>query len=208
MGGIQLSDEQQGFVNKALEGHNILVNACIGSGKTTAIQLLCDKLPRSKKILYLTYNKLLKFDAQAKIKNSNTKVQNYHGIAWYYLNKIKVSAGVDDLIIRFNELKPPIEHYDVLIIDEYQDIETEMSYLLEYIKSTNPKMQIIAVGDMQQKIYDKTNLDVSDFITRFLGEYLELEFTLCFRLSADLAEKLGRIWNKRIKGVNSNVSNC
>ena len=38
MGGIQLSEEQQCFVNKALEGHNILVNACIGSGKTTAIQ--------------------------------------------------------------------------------------------------------------------------------------------------------------------------
>ena len=53
MGGIQLSEEQQCFVNKALEGHNILVNACIGSGKTTAIQLLCNKIPKSKRILYL-----------------------------------------------------------------------------------------------------------------------------------------------------------
>ncbi len=92
MGGIQLSDEQQGFVNKAIEGHNILVNACIGSGKTTAIQLLCNKIPKNKRILYLTYNKLLKLDAQAKIKNSNAKVQNYHGIAWYYLHRINISA--------------------------------------------------------------------------------------------------------------------
>lgn len=204
MNAINLSEEQQNFVDHALKGQNILVNACIGSGKTTAIQLLCNKLPKSKRILYLTYNRLLKLDAQAKIKNSNAKVQNYHGIAWYYLHKINISAGVGDLITRFNEVKPPIDHYDVLIIDEYQDIETELSLLLEYVKSTNPRMQIIAVGDMQQKIYDKTNLNVADFINQFLGEHLELEFTQCFRLSAELAEKLGRIWCKKIKGVNSN----
>ena len=32
-------------------------------------------------------------------------------------------------------------------------------------------MQIIAVGDMQQKIYDKTTLDVPSFINNFLEEY-------------------------------------
>lgn len=203
MDAIHLSDEQQRFVEKALKGQNILVNACIGSGKTTAIQLLCNKIPKRKRILYLTYNRLLKLDAQAKIKNHNAKVQNYHGISWYYLNRINVSAGVGDLITRFNEVKPPIDHYDVLIIDEYQDIESELALLLEYIKSTNPQMQIIAVGDMQQKIYDKTNLNVSEFINQFLGEHLELEFTQCFRLSAPLAEKLGRIWCKKIRGINS-----
>ena len=55
---LQLSSEQQLFVEKALQGENILVDACIGSGKTTAIQHLCNELPKEKKILYLTYNKL------------------------------------------------------------------------------------------------------------------------------------------------------
>ena len=196
---IQLSDEQMEFVCQALKGRNILVDACIGSGKTTAIQYLCDKFSQNKSILYLTYNRLLKIDAQAKIKNPNATVQNYHGIAWHYLHKIGISAGVSDLITRFNEEKPEIEHYDVLIIDEYQDIETEHTLLLEHIKSSNPQMQIIAVGDMQQKIYDKTTLNVPQFIEGFLGEHLNLEFTLCFRLSSDLAEKLGRIWHKKSK---------
>ena len=202
MTGIRLSAEQQTFVEKAIEGHNILVNACIGSGKTTAIQLLCNKLPLNKKVLYLTYNRLLKLDAQAKIKRSNVKVQNYHGIASYYLYRTQINAGVGDLITLFNEVRPPIDRYDVLIIDEYQDIETELSELLEYIKSAYPNMQIIAVGDMQQKIYDKTSLNVSEFINGFLGKHIELEFTQCFRLSAGLAEKLGRIWCKKITGVN------
>ena len=200
---INLSEEQQVFVTNALEGNNILVNACIGSGKTTAIQLLCNKLPVNKNILYLTYNKLLKIDAQTKITRKNVKVQNYDGLAAYYLWKKRIYAGLGDHIPRFLEVKPPIDKYDVLIIDEYQDIETYHSELLEYIKAFNPNIQIIAVGDMQQKIYDKTNLNVSEFIQSFLGKHIELEFTLCFRLSANLADKLGRIWHKRITGVNN-----
>ena len=55
---MNLSEEQSKFVEIAQKGKNILVDACIGSGKTTAIQALCKELPRDKKILYLTYNKL------------------------------------------------------------------------------------------------------------------------------------------------------
>lgn len=48
---FSLSDEQNNFVSMALTGKNILVDACIGSGKTTAIQELCNMLPSNKKIL-------------------------------------------------------------------------------------------------------------------------------------------------------------
>ena len=123
MSWIQLSEEQQNFVNMALEGHNILVNACIGSGKTTAIQLLCNQLPKKKRILYLTYNKLLKLDAKSKIRNTNVKVQNYDGIASTYLYRMGIKTGYGDQIPRFNEVKPVIDRYDILIIDEYQDID-------------------------------------------------------------------------------------
>ena len=76
---MQLSDEQSKFVEIAQEGKNILVDACIGSGKTTAIQVLCEELPKEKNILYLTYNKLLKIDAKSKIHKKNVLVTNYHG---------------------------------------------------------------------------------------------------------------------------------
>ena len=199
---LQLSSEQQLFVDCAMQRQNILVDACIGSGKTTAIQHLCNVFPRGVRILYLTYNRLLKIDAKEKIKNSNVTVTNYHGFASSCLYRVRVRAGVSDLVQTFNRIHPPVAHYDTLIIDEYQDIELELAEMLEYIKYKNPGIQIIAVGDMEQKIYDKTTLDVPKFIDSFLGEYERLEFTKCFRLSADIAEKLGRIWNKKIVGVN------
>lgn len=199
---IKLSAEQQLFIEKALQGENILVDACIGSGKTTAIQKLCNELPSEKKVLYLTYNKLLKLDAKSKIKKKNVTVTNYHGFAYMILKKCGVSVGISDLIQAFIQEKPPIGKYDILIIDEYQDIEQELAELLQLIKEQNPDMQVVAVGDMEQKIYDKTTLTVESFMRGFLEEHLRLKFTQCFRLSNDLAEMLGRVWKKEIKGIN------
>ncbi len=199
---IHLSDEQQKFIGLALEGKNILVEACIGSGKTTSIQALCNTLPSKKKILYLTYNRLLKVDAKNKITNRNATVTNYHGFVYPYLLRAGYHCGFSDSITKFTEKRLPIPKFDVLIIDEYQDIELDFSKMLEYIKSTNPAMQIIMVGDMAQKIYDKTTLNVHDWALDFIGDHVDYEFTKCFRLQPELASELGDIWNKRIEGVN------
>ncbi len=201
---IRLSDEQLHFIALGKSGKNILVDACIGSGKTTSIQKLCDQLPIESQILYLTYNRLLKIDAKAKIRRKNVTVTNYHSFANWILKSNGTSVSTPDLIQTFLEKHFTLPIYDVLLIDEYQDIEQELADMLLYIKSTNPSMQIIAVGDMEQKIYDKTTLDIPSFIDQLLGEYEKLTFTRCFRLSADHAAMLGRIWHKTICGVNSN----
>ena len=199
-----LSDEQKHFVDVALCGHNVLVDAVIGSGKTTAIQALCDMIPADKHILYLTYNRLLKFDAQAKILNKNVFVQNYHGFAFCELNnRLHKKCSVEECIPVYNQIPVRSTGYDVLILDEYQDIESEMSIMLRLIKESNPGLQIVVVGDMAQKIYDKTSLDVQAFIADFLGPSVrKLEFTRCFRLSAGFASLLGDVWHKSIVGVN------
>lgn len=201
----KLSDEQKELIDLARDEMNVLVDACIGSGKTTAIQVLCDELPE-KQILYLTYNRLLKVDAKNKIHSQNAFVTNYHGFAYHILNSNHINGvGVPDLIQAFlaNKDSLTLPKYDLLLIDEYQDIEKEIADMLEFIKLKNPGIQIIAVGDMKQKIYNKTTLDVSEFIDVFLDTHEELNFTKCFRLNAEYAARLGRIWKKKIIGVNN-----
>ena len=153
--------------------------------------------------MYLTYNKLLKLDAKAKINKKNVTVTNYHGFAYMLLKRNGISVGISDLIQTFIRERPSVGKYDVLIIDEYQDIEQELAQLLEMVKENNPDIQIIAVGDMEQKIYDKTTLDVELFMKEFLEDHIRLKFTQCFRLSDGLASMLGRVWKKQIKGVNN-----
>jgi len=198
-----LTTEQQRFIQEALAGHSILVDACIGSGKTTAIQTLCNLVPPNKEVLYLTYNKLLKLDAKEKIQQMNVDVTNYHGFAYRELTRRKIKTSIQECIRNYCKKKLPTRAYDILILDEYQDIDQEISDMLRHIKAKNPDLQIIAVGDMQQKIYDKTRLDARRFIERFLpAEHIKLEFTQCFRLNRSHAATLGAIWEKQIVGVN------
>jgi len=204
---IKLTNEQENFIKEALKGSNILVDACIGSGKTTSIQQLCNRMPKDKNILYLTYNKLLKIDAKSKIHSPNTFVTNYHGFAWTMLMRMHAQKpGISDIIQSFNDYQPALPKYDVLIIDEYQDIELELAEMLYYIKESCPGIQIIAVGDMDQKIYDKTTLAVKPFIESFLGNHTKLTFSYCFRLNKDYAGMIGQIWNKPIYGTNEELS--
>ncbi|SBO45184.1 ATP-dependent helicase/nuclease subunit A [Mycoplasmopsis agalactiae] len=199
-----LTSEQQKMIDLVREGKNVLVDACIGSGKTTAIQALCNELSITKKILYLTYNKLLKLDAKNKIRNKNVTTTNYHGFAYGILIRNNIKTSGNDAIKDYLETDIVPGNYDILVLDEYQDINTEISDLLTRIKEHNPNIQIVAVGDMDQKIYDSTTLKADEFINNFLVNYEKISFTQSFRMPKEHGAMLGRVWNKNIVGVNEN----
>ncbi|UOE64825.1 AAA family ATPase [Mycoplasmopsis bovis] len=152
----------------------------------------------------MTYNKLLKLDAKSKIKNENVTTTNYHGFAFGILSGNNIKTSANDAIKNYLKTDIVLGNYDILVLDEYQDINTEISYLLTRIKMHNPNIQIVAVGDMDQKIYDATTLKADEFISNFLVKYEKISFTQSFRMPKEHGAMLGRVWNKKIVGVNKN----
>ena len=206
------TSEQQDFIDKAKEGKNVLVDACIGSGKTTAIQNVCVELP-GKHILYLTYNRRLLLEARARIKLKNVDVHTFHSFAGTALTAAGVACSSErEAPQLFSSRITQMPFYDTVIVDEYQDLESNLADMLWHICYISWNMrpgfipQFLIVGDMDQKIYDYTSFDARSFIDSFMSKlkdgYERVYFTQCFRLPAKLASDLGQAWQKSIMGVN------
>lgn len=204
--GPVLSDEQQAVLDTVAAGHNVIVDATCGSGKTATIQRLCAvRSAAGANILYLTYSRLLKADAQSRV--GGAKVQNYHGLVYPYLLEAGIEAGLGESVAVFNEnfevIAPGVPGYDMIVIDEYQDINTDYAQLLRNLVSRNPAMQIVMVGDLEQKVSANTTLDAGAFARELAGaEAVMCSFTRSFRIGPAMAHVLGKAWNKPIVGVN------
>lgn len=210
---IILTDEQQFFIDRAMEGKNILVDACIGSGKTTTIQKACSAL-NPKKVLYLTYNRRLYDDACRKIHEANTTIATFHRFAAQCCFGNNIDATSMTTVCRqFANNVTHIPKYDVVIVDEYQDLREDTAGVLNticrlsYSEYNGFVPQFLIVGDMQQKIYDTSSFKADEFIQHLFGivgndEYMR--FTQCFRLSPGYAAEIGQAWGKSIVGCNPN----
>ena len=88
---IILSNEQQKILDEVRDGHNVMVDAVAGTGKTTLILSIARELP-DKRILQLTYNASLRKDVKdtiAKQELTNINVHTYHSLAKrYYLSTV------------------------------------------------------------------------------------------------------------------------
>lgn len=203
--GLHLSDEQQDALDAIIRGDSIVIEACVGAGKTTFLQAVCQTF-RDKRILYLTYNRLLKLDAQKKIAGANVTVQNYHGFVYKYLTRRGIHVEPSKQIRTFLDKCSDVPLiYDLIMIDEVQDLEEDTTDLLLYIAKECPKAQWVFVGDMAQKIYDKTKIDVyKDCVEKIIPNYVPMSFTKSFRISYDHSQFLSSLWSKQITGVNPN----
>lgn len=202
---VRLSSEQQRVLEVVRDGRDVIVDATVGSGKTTAIQALCAEMGRDRKVLYLTYSTLLKLDAQRRV--GSAKVQNYHGVVYPALLQARIKCGIGESIKRFNEaftsLSSSFARYDLIVVDEYQDVTEEYAQLLRNIKSLNPMMQVVMVGDLAQKVRSDTTLDAQRFAQDFCEQPELLPFTQSFRVGPELGTLLGEAWNKPVVGANT-----
>lgn len=214
---VPFTDEQQGFLKAAQEGLDVLVDACIGSGKTTAIQAACGVLAaQGKRVLYLTYNRRLLEEARKRIDPHDADVETFHSFGGRMLNLAHVGAGSErEVPYQFNHRLAKIYKYDTVVVDEYQDLSEDLKDMLWHIVRMSVNNygfapQFLIVGDRDQKIIDNTEIDapacareLMSFLAMVHGkDFIEMQFTNCFRLSADYAAKIGQAWGKSIVGQN------
>jgi len=156
------SEEQSVIVSTLLSNSNVLVNAVAGSGKTTTVGFIGQACPEAN-ILLLTYNRKLKQETKARLKAykiSNIQVHNYHSFCFNYWD---VLGSTDQIIYDVLDLSSelnPIFSYDLIIIDEVQDM-TKLYYLLvaHIIKYSKFVPKFCILGDPNQTIYDFNGAD-------------------------------------------------
>ena len=117
------SEEQNCIISHLKNNKNIIVDAIAGAGKTTTSLLIAKNIP-DKNILLLTYNAALKLETREKIKKyklNNITAHSFHSFAVKHYNN-QAFHNISKAI-SVNVIKP--FSYDIIIIDEAQDLNTE-----------------------------------------------------------------------------------
>jgi len=151
------SEEQQLIIDEILNGNNVVVDACAGSGKSTTILSCAIQMPH-KIILQTTYNNQLRQEIKSKIEElnlKNIKVYTYHCIAVKYYNPNAFDDNGIRMILRENT--PPkiaIPPIDLLVLDECQDMSfLYFQFMVKLIKDIGNPFQLLILGDKMQSIY-------------------------------------------------------
>jgi superfamily I DNA/RNA helicase len=211
----KISIEQQNVINN-LNNDNVIVESVAGSGKTTTNLFIAKSYPNTN-ILLLTYNSKLKIETRQKVINHkihNIEVHSYHSFCVKYYNN---KCFTDYEIIRLLKDKCKITKkifYDIIILDEAQDINPLYYELIHKIFSDNNKnAKICLLGDRYQSIYDFNNAD-SRFIiyaeklfnfNNFKWEKTKL--TESFRITYEMSEFINNCMLEEKRIVSNKITN-
>ena len=124
--------------------------------------------------MLITYNKKLKFETREKIKKfgiTNTEVHSYHSFCVKYYNNKCYTDGEIRKITSNNKSKIKDINFDLLILDEVQDMNATYYNLICKVcyDNSTENIQICILGDQNQSIF-KFNKADERFIT--FGEKL------------------------------------
>ena len=152
------------------------IDAVAGSGKTTTVLHIGSmEYTQNKKILLLTYNAKLKQDTRLRVKSlgldKRIETHSFHSFGVkYYNSECKSDSGITAVIENVDAwtkpTKPikPIPEYDIIVLDEVQDLTSLLfRFFLKILSdlslthrkatpATSPP-QIVLMGDARQSIY-------------------------------------------------------
>ncbi len=170
-----LAQGQRAIVNKAItdvqhtpQGAMVWVQGCAGTGKTLVLAHIAREfalMEAHRSIAFLTYTHALKEMISVIIANGSVQLHVSTYKAFLY--------------------RKPIKKYEIILIDEVQDISKE-----ELAELQDSCTHLIVAGDCEQKIYKQgsTEPEIDQIITFNKGRIVEL-----FRITESIIE-----WAKKI----------
>lgn len=193
-----VSEEQQHIINHIVAGHNVVVDACAGSGKSTTILSMARCVPQLR-VLQITYNSELRKDVKHQIEQlgiSNVKVHTFHSLAVrYYLVSAHTDTGIRKILFDNMPPREPIPHFHIVVLDEAQDITyLYFQLMVKFTLDMNQPFQLMVLGDYMQGLYQFKGAD-----TRFL--------TQCARLWASHPLLSSRIFHHNTLKTSYRITN-
>jgi superfamily I DNA/RNA helicase len=121
-----MSQEQRAVLDCIRAGHNVVVDACAGSGKSTTILSIAKELT-GKKILQFTYNSMLRHEVKEKVKDlglHNLQVHTYHSFAVnYYSDLGHTDTGIRHILRENIAPRIPIPLVDLVVYFDFPGFE-------------------------------------------------------------------------------------
>lgn len=199
------SQEQLNIITQITNNNNVIIDSVFGSGKTTTILHIASKLSHLK-ILCFTYSKYLKEETRNKLSIhhiSNLEIHSFHSFAVQYYNE---NAFNDIIYIKKHSCmaKRTIPHYDLVIIDEIQDMTPDLFEFIAYINhDLSPSKQFVLIGDQYQCIFKFKNADPRYLILApklFISPYpwIQCKLLTSFRVTHQIASFI----NQQLIGYN------
>ena len=158
-----ISTEQNNVIHQLTLNNNVVVDSVAGSGKTTC-NLHIAKYFSNMNILLLTYNSKLKIETREKVKKivlNNIEVHSYHSFCVKHYDKECFTDTSINNIIKNKKTPSKKINFDLIILDESQDISSLYYEVVCKIYKDNNQgnAKICIFGDQKQSIFAFNNAD-------------------------------------------------
>lgn len=195
---MNCSKDQQ-RIAKYLKDHNVIVNSNPGSGKTTTA-LCIARMYSNRKILLITYSAHLKSETREKFKKhniNNIEAHSYHSFfRKYYLDSCSTDLEMEQCLAQASHTS---FHYDIIIIDECQDMTLLYFESVCKIIRDNSCLstRLCVLGDDLQNIYSFKGAD-SRFLTLAKDifnnncKWKSATLQTSYRLTTEIADLINR----------------
>jgi len=190
------TENQQQIIDYVAGGKSVIVTAVAGSGKTFTCAKIAEMMPE-KRVLCLTYSANLKEEGRQRTEHlNNMEYTNYHSFILRWGGRPCHDDEMFNKAVR--DLQLPRHKYEVIIVDETQDMKDDYFKLFYKIIEANPQAQLVLVGDVLQAIFETIRSLPSDsrYLTemdKILGRNFEKVYMdESFRYSQEVCDFVGR----------------